>query len=197
MPTASIAMDIPVRKPKQPRHGIDTPVLVETVFGVVAKQPDLANFQFRASNKWMNGTHSRTTMKDFFGAGGDHPHKSAYTAEGDHPSVLCGSDNAPTPVEWVLHALATCLTAGIANIAAMRDVTLRRVESRVEGDIDLRGILGLSKEARNGYKNVRIVFEIEGDAPPEKLREIVEQSRARSAVYDIITNGVPVSVAVK
>jgi uncharacterized OsmC-like protein len=111
--------------------------------------------------------------------------------------VLVGADQGPTPVEWVLHALATCLTAGIANIAAARGVTLKRVESTVTGDIDLRGILGLSDEVRNGFQRVGISFEIDGDAPPEKLREIVEQSRARSAVFDIITNGIPVSVAAK
>jgi uncharacterized OsmC-like protein len=190
-------MDVPTRKAPVPRHGVNTPAIVETVFGVVAKQPELANFQFRATNKWLNGTQSRTTMEGFFGAGSEHSHKSEFTADGDHPAVLCGADNGPTPVEWVLHALATCLTAGIANIAAIRGVTLRRVESKVEGDIDLRGIFGLSKEVRNGYKNLRITFEIEGDASPEKLREIVDQSRARSAVYDVITNGVPVSISVK
>jgi uncharacterized OsmC-like protein len=196
MQTATVAMDIPVRKPKAPRHGINTQGLVDTL-GVVAKQPDIAKFQFRAANKWLDGTHSRSTMKGFFGAGGEQSHGTAFTGDSDHPAVLCGADNAPSPVEWVLHALATCLTAGIANVAAMRGVTLSRVESKVEGDIDLRGILGLSKEVRNGYQNIRITFEIEGDASPEKLREIVEQSRARSAVYDVITNGVPVTVSVK
>jgi len=145
----------------------------------------------------MTGTHSRTTMKGFFGASGEQAHHQEFTADGDHPAVLCGADQGPTPVEWVLHALATCLTAGIANIAAVRGVTLHRVESKVEGDIDLLGIFGLSKTVRNGYQNVRITFEIEGDAPAEKLREIVEQSRARSAVYDVITNGIPVEVSVK
>jgi uncharacterized OsmC-like protein len=197
MQTATATMEVPVRRAPMPRHGIDTPAIVQTVFGVVAKQPSLAKFQFRASNEWVTGTHSRTTMKSFSGAGGEHSHAAEFSAVGDHPAVLCGADQGPSPVEWVLHALATCLTAGIANIAAIRGVTLHRVESKVEGDIDLQGIFGLSKEVRNGYESVRITFEIEGDASPEKLREIVEQSRARSAVYDIITNGVPVAVSVK
>src|SRR5262245_59688696 len=192
MQSATVTME--ARKPPAPRNGVDTPAVVETIFGVVAKQPELAKFQFRASNQWMTGTHSRTTMKGFSGAGGEHAHLAAFTADGDHPAVLCGADQGPTPVEWVLHALATCLTAGIANIASVRGVTLHRVESKVEGDIDLQGIFGLSKTVRNGYQNMRITFEIEGDASPEKLREIVEQSRARSAVYDIITNGVPVAL---
>ena len=198
MQTATVTMDVaPKKAPPIPRNGVDTPAVVETIFGVVANQPALAKFQFRASNQWMTGTHSRTTMKGFFGASGEQAHHKDFTADGDHPAVLCGADQAPTPVEWVLHALATCLTAGIANIAAVRGVTLHRVESKVEGDIDLLGIFGLSKTVRNGYQNVRITFEIEGDAPAEKLREIVEQSRARSAVYDVITNGIPVEVSVK
>jgi uncharacterized OsmC-like protein len=189
-------MDVPVKKvPPMPRNGVNTPALLETI-GVVAQQSELAKFQFRASNQWIAGTHSRSSMTGFFGAGGEHSHLADYTADGDHPAVLCGADQGPTPIEWVLHALATCLTAGIANIAAARGITLKRVESKVEGDIDLRGILGLSQQVRNGYQNVRISFEIEGDASPEKLREIVEQSRSRSAVFDIMTNGVPVAVSV-
>ena len=156
--TATVTVEVPARRAPMPRHGVDTPAIVETVFGVVAKQPELARFQFRASNQWLTGTHTRTTMKGFSGAGGEHSHLAEFTADADHPAVLCGADQAPSPVEWVLHALATCLTAGIANIAAIRGVTLRRVESRVEGDIDLQGIFGLSKSVRNGYQSVRIAF---------------------------------------
>jgi uncharacterized OsmC-like protein len=99
-------------------------------------------------------------------------------------------------VEWVLHALASCLTAGIGNIAAVRGIKLTKVEATVEGDIDLRGILGLSKEVRNGFSDVRVSFDIAGDASPEQLKQIVAQSVARSAVYDVLTNGIPVSVNV-
>jgi uncharacterized OsmC-like protein len=197
MQTATVTMDVPPKKaPPMPRNGVNTPALLETI-GVVAKQTELAKFQFRATNQWIAGTHSRTSMTSFSGAGGEHSHVADYSADGDHPAVLCGADQGPTPVEWVLHALATCLTAGIGNIAAARGITLHHVRSKVEGDIDLQGILGLSKQVRNGFQNVRISFEIAGDATPEKLREIVEQARARSAVYDIMTNGVPVAVAVK
>jgi uncharacterized OsmC-like protein len=174
---------------------VDTPTLISTINAVGAK-PELAKFTFRNSNEWISGTHSRSTMKGFYGAGGEHAHKASYSAESDHPAVLCGADNAPTPVEWLLHALAACLTAGIGNIAAARGVKLTRVKSTVEGNIDLRGILGLSDEVRNGYQGVTARFEIEGDAPPETLRAIVEQSRARSAVFDVLTRGVPVSVEV-
>jgi len=100
-------------------------------------------------------------------------------------------------VEFLLHALGACLTAGIANVAAARGVTLTSVESTIEGDINLLGILGLSDQVRNGYERIRVNFKIAGDAPAEKLRQIVEQSRSRSAVFDVLTNGVPVEVAVE
>ena len=156
----------------------------------------LAKFQFRAKSEWIAGTHSRSSMSGFYGAGADRKHMADYTPDGDHPAVLCGKDAAPTPVEWVLHALASCLTAGIANIAAARGINLRRVESIVEGDIDLRGILGLSKDVRNGYQGIRVSFEIEGDASRADLEQIIKQSRDRSAVLDVLTNGVPVTVTV-
>jgi uncharacterized OsmC-like protein len=125
-----------------------------------------------------------------------HEHKRAFEYDADHHAVLVGTDEGPTPVEFLLHGLAACITAGIANIAAARGVTLTEVTSRIEGDINLLGILGLSNEVRNGYQKIRATFDIKGDAPAEKLREIVEQSRSRSAVYDVLTNGVPVEVAV-
>ena len=186
-------MNIEVKAPRPPLNGVDTPTLLGTI-NFVAGQPDLANFQFRASNEWIQGTHSRSAMKGFFGAGGEQSHVKSYFADGDHPTVLCGADQAPTPVEWLLHALATCLTAGIANIAAARGVKIAKVHSYVDGDIDLRGILGISDTVRNGYEKISIRFEIEGDAPPEKMRQILDQARARSAVFDVLTNGVPVSV---
>ena len=183
------------KKPPVAMHGIDTPTLLATINAVKAK-PELGQFQFRARSSWLSGTHSRTTMSDFFGAGTEHRHKSEYKADADHPAVLCGADDGPAPVEWVLHALATCLTSGIANIAAARGVQLKKVESTVVGDIDLRGILGLSKEVRNGYQAIRVSFVIDGDATPEQLAQIVAQSKARSAVFDIVTKGVPVSIDV-
>ncbi|MBI5089435.1 MAG: OsmC family protein, partial [Actinobacteria bacterium] len=131
----------------------------------------------------------------FYGAMQEMEHQQAHVFDADHPAVLVGNDQAPTPVEFLLHALAACLTAGIANIAAARKVNLTRVQSIVEGDIDLLGILGLSSEVRNGYQGIKVSFQLEGD-DPAKLREVVEQSRARSAVYDVLTNGVPVSIEV-
>src|SRR5262245_1445850 len=185
----------PVRAPREPRNGVDTPALLATVDAVRAA-PELAKFRFRASNRWVSGTYSESHVESFSGAGTEHAHQTRFSYGADHPAVLVGADRGPTPIEFLLHGLAACITAGIGNIAAARGVTLKSVESRIEGDIDLRGILGLSNEVRNGYEGIRITFDIAGDAPPEKLREIVEQSRARSAVFDVLTNGVPVEVSV-
>jgi len=178
-----------------PRNGVDTPTLFATL-DVVKGQPELAKFQFRATNRWIRGTNSRSRIEPFKGAGGVHTHKGVHEYDADHPAVLVGGDEAPTPVEFLLHAIAACITSGIANIAAARGVTLTEVRSTVEGDIDLLGILGLSDQVRNGYEKIRVSFEIKGDAPPEKLRQIVEQSRARSAVYDVLSHGVPVEITV-
>ena len=183
------------RAPREPRNGVDTPNLLATI-NVVKGTPALAKFRFRASSRWINGTYSESRVESFSGAGGEHQHQSEFRYGADHPAVLVGQDRGPTPIEFLLHGLAACITAGIGNIAAVRGVTLTSVESQVEGDIDLQGILGLSNTVRNGYERIRINMTIAGDAPPEKLREIVEQSRARSAVYDVLTNGVPVDVTV-
>jgi len=184
------------KRAPQAMNGVDTPTLLATI-NAVGAQPELARFTFRATNKWQLGTHSRTEIRGFYGAGGEQEHASTFALDGDHPAVLTGKDEGPTPVEVLLHGLAACLTAGIGNIASARGVKLDSVESTVEGEIDLRGILGLSDEVRNGYEGVRIHFRIAGDAPAEKLQAIVEQSRSRSAVYDVLTNGVPVDVTVE
>ena len=183
----------PVRAPREPRHGVNTPALLATI-NVVKETPALAKFQFRATNRWMSGTYSESRIESFSGAGGEHEHQTDFRYGADHPAVLVGEDRGPTPIEFLLHGLASCITAGVANIAAARGVTLTSVESRVEGDIDLRGILGLSNEVRNGYNRIRASFTIKGDAPADKLRQIVEQSQARSAVFDVLTSGVPVDI---
>ena len=177
-------------------NGVDVPTLFATLDAVKA-QPEIADFQFRASNTWLAGTHSRSTVHGYYGAGQEMQHKQATVVDSDHPEVLVGKDHAPTPVELLLPALAACLTSGIANIAAARGVELTKVTSTVEGDIDLLGILGLSDgSVRNGYRQVKVTFRIEGDADDETLRKIVEQSRRRSAVYDALTNPTPVVVDV-
>jgi uncharacterized OsmC-like protein len=176
------------------RNGVDTTTLFATI-NAVRETPELAQFQFRAVNTWKAGTHSQSTFHAFYGAKQDMAHKQAYTYDVDHPPVLVGTDNGPTPVEFLLHGLAGCLTAGIANIAAARNVHLDSVESTVEGDINLLGVLGLSNEVRNGYQKIRVSFKLRGD-DPEKLAAVVEQSRKRSAVFDVLSNGVPIDIAV-
>lgn len=176
------------------RNGVDTATLFATL-DAVKGDTDIAKFQFRATNRWVSGTHNRSTIHSFYGAKQEMTHRQPYMFDADHPPVLVGTDNGPTPVEYVLHALAACLTAGIANVAAARGVNLTEVSSTVEGDIDLLGILGLADDVRNGYQQIKVSFTLRGDEP-EKLRSVVEQSRRRSAVFDIVTNGVPVSVDV-
>jgi uncharacterized OsmC-like protein len=191
MPTAT---DSPRQAPA-PLNGVNTPALFATI-DVVRGTPSLAQFCFRARNRWIGGTCSETTIESFTGAGGEHQHATTFRYQADHPAVLVGEDRGPTPVEFLLHALASCICAGIGNIAAARGVRLTSVESTIEGDIDLQGILGLSKEVRNGYQQLRLRIAIAGDAPAEVLQKIAEQARARSAVYDVLTNGIPVDVAV-
>jgi uncharacterized OsmC-like protein len=158
------------RREKVAMNGVDVPTLFATI-NAVGEQPELAKFQFRASNKWIKGTHSRSRIEG-------------------------GKGNAPTPVEFLLHAIAGCITAGIGNVASARGVELESVECTVEGDLDVQGLLGLSNEVRNGYNALRLSYKIKGDADEETLRKIVAQSTARSAVYDVLTNGVPVSIDV-
>ena len=176
------------------RNGVDTATLFATL-DAVRNDTELAKFQFRATNRWVRGTHNRSTIHDFHGAKQEMTHHQPFTFDADHPPVLVGADNGPTPVEYLLHALAACLTAGIANVAAARGVTLTEVSSTVTGDIDLLGILGLADEVRNGYQQIRVHFALEGD-DPARLRDLVDRSRARSAVFDVLTNGVPVAIDV-
>ena len=178
------------------RNGVDTATLFATLDAVRAA-PQAAKFQFRVRNEWIGGTHNRSTIDGFFGVGEERSHERTWVFDADHPAVLVGRDNGPTPVEFVLHALAACLTAGLANIAAARGVRLTEVRSTVAGDIDLNGILGLDPAVRNGYRHIAVRFTVKGDAPAEKLRQLVEQSRARSAVFDVITNQVPVTIDVE
>jgi uncharacterized OsmC-like protein len=177
------------------RNGVDVPTLYATL-DVVKGAPEAAKFQFRATNRWVSGTYSQTTISGFYGAGEEREHKTTFVHDADHPEVLVGGDRGTVPVEYLLVGLTSCLTAGIGNIASARGVDLHSVESTIEGDIDLNGIFGFDPETRNGYQQVRVHFTIKGDASDEVLREIVEQSRQRSAVYDVMTNGVPVAVDV-
>ena len=179
------------------RNGVDTATLFATLDAVKA-QPSLGTFQFRAANRWLGGAHNRSTIKDFYAAGGeDTSRAAAFEIDAGEPAILIGTDTGPNPAEFLLHALAACLTTSLVYVAAARGVRLTRVESRLEGDMDVRGALGLSEDVRNGFEQIRVSFLVEGDAPEEQLRGLVERAMARSAVFDMVTNGVPVHVGVE
>jgi len=176
------------------RNGVDTAQMYGTLDAINAN-PELGVFQFRASNRWLGGAHNRSTIRSFYGAGQeDDSRAEAFSIDAGEPAVLLGVDTGPNPAEALLHALAACLTTTLVYVAAARKVNLTEVESTLEGDMDVRGCLGLTDEVRNGFTNIRVRFRISGDASQEKLQEIVQRAQARSAVFDMVSNGVPVHV---
>ena len=177
------------------RNGVDTAALFSTL-DAVREHPELAGFQFRATNTWISGTHNRSEINGYYGAGQQHQRPESFRYDADHPPVLTGNDQGPAPVEYLLHALAACLTSGLVNIAAARGIRLDQVSSTVEGDIDLLGIFGLDPNVRNGYQRIKVSFTISGDRSADDLRALVEQSRRRSAVWDVLTNGTAIDIEV-
>jgi uncharacterized OsmC-like protein len=158
--------------------------------------PEAAKFTWRASCKWQNGTHSKTNVQNFFGLGQEQQHKTETSFDADHPEIFASEDKGITPIEYVLVGLASCLTAGVAAVAQNRGVQLRSVESKLEGKMDLRGILGIDSDVRNGYDDIKVTFKIDADAPKKEIEALVAQSQKRSAVYDIIANPVNITVEV-
>lgn len=158
--------------------------------------PQAAKFTWRATCKWQNGTHSNTNIKGFHGLGEEQKHKTEFSFDADHPEIFASEDIGPTPVEYVLVGLASCLTAGIAAVAQNRGVQLRSVEAKLEGTMDLYGILGIDSDVRNGYDDIKVTYNIDADASQQEIEAIVAQSQKRSAVYDIITNPTNVNVQV-
>jgi uncharacterized OsmC-like protein len=178
---------------------IDNGVNVEALLGaraVLTQAPEAAQFQWRAQSEWVNGTHSRTTIEDFSGLGAEHAHRTTFTFDTDHPEVFASADNGATPIEIVLVGLAGCLTAGVASVASNRGVQLRSVTATIEGDMDLRGVLGIDPDVRNGFCGVTVRYAIDADASKEDIEAIVAQSQKRSAVFDIVTNPTLVRVEV-
>lgn len=173
-------------------------VNVDQLFGTInaiKDMPGLARFRFRASNRWVNGGHNTTTVKDFYGAGQEDTSRTTpFVMDADEPAVLLGEDNGANPVEYVMAALAGCLTTSLVYHAAAQGITIESVESSYEGELDLHGFLGLSDKVRNGYESLNVTFRIKADAPEEKLRELVELAQRRSPVFDIVSNPVPVTV---
>ena len=158
--------------------------------------PAAGEFTWRASCKWLNGTHSRSTVEGFRGLGEEQSHRSEFSFDTDHPQVFASEDNGATPVEVVLVGLASCLTAGVAAVAQNRGIQLRSVEARLEGKMNIAGILGIDKDVRNGYDNIKVTFHIDADASKKDIEALVAQSQKRSAVFDIITNPTNVTVEV-
>jgi uncharacterized OsmC-like protein len=178
------------------RNGVDTGRMFATL-DLIKQQPELARFQFRATNRWIDGAHNRSTIKGFYAAGGeDTSRDDAFEIDAGEPAILLGTDTGANPAEYLLHALAACLTTTIVYVAAARKVTLTSVESTLTGDMDVRGALGVSGDVRNGFERIGVSFRVTGEAPEEKLREVVQRATQRSAVYDMVTNGVPVAVEV-
>ena len=174
-------------------NGINVDRLGDTIEGI-QKNPALATSQFRATNRWISGGHNRSSIQGFYAAGQEDTTRSKpFVLDADEPPVLLGEDHGANPVEFVLHALAACLTTGLVYHAAARGIRVESVESKLEGDLDLQGFLGLSDKVRRGFKEIRAQFKVKSDATAEQLKELTRFS----PVHDIVTNPVPVSISVE
>ena len=177
----------------------DNGVNVEALLGAreaMTGAPEAAEFRWSATNEWMAGTHSRTTVEKFFGVGAEQSHRQPYSVDTDHPQVFASEDNGATPPEMMLIGLAGCLTAGIASVATHRGIQLHSVKATVEADMDLQGILGIDADVRNGFGGMTVRYEIDADATTAEIEGVVAQSQKRSAVFDVITNPTNVTVEV-
>jgi uncharacterized OsmC-like protein len=178
---------------------VDNGVNVEALLGARAALTDApagAQFQWRATCEWVNGTHSHSSVEGFFGLGEEQHHRTEFEYDADHPEIFASEDNGATPVEYVLVGLASCLTAGIAAVAQNRSIPLRSVKATLSGAMDVQGILGIDPEVRNGFSDIKVHYDIDADASQEDIEALVAQSQKRSAVYDIVTNPTDVVVEV-
>jgi uncharacterized OsmC-like protein len=175
-------------------NGVNVDDLLATVDAIKAT-PSIAKFNFRIQNEWTGASQNRSTVNRFSGAGQEISRPKAFVLEADEPAVLLGKDTAANPVEYLLHALAACVTTSMVYHAAARGIQIEEVESSFEGDIDLRGFLELDKNVRNGYQGIRMNFKIKADVPDEQLQQVLELGTGHSPVFDSLTNGVPVSVS--
>ena len=175
-------------------NGVNVGALLEAREALTSA-PEAAQFKWRATCQWVNGTHSRSTIEGFFGLGEEQSHRTAFEYDTDHPEIFASEDHGATPVELVLAGLAGCLTAGIAAVAQNREIQLRSVKATLEGGMDIQGILGIDPEVRNGFDGIRVRYEIDADATSDEIEALVAQSQKRSAVYDVITN--PTNVVVE
>ena len=176
---------------------VDNGVNVQALLGAkeaLSAAPEAAQFTWRATCTWRNGTHSRSTVAGFTGLGAEQQHRTTYEFDVDHPECFASEDNGATPVEYVLVALAGCLTAGVASVAQHRGIQLRSVTATIEGDMNVLGILGADPDVRNGFEGVAVRFAIDADAERDDLEALIAQSQKRSAVFDILTNPTKVLV---
>jgi uncharacterized OsmC-like protein len=179
---------------------VDNGVNVDALLGAreaLTEAPEGAQFQWRATCDWVNGTHSHSTVAGFHGLGDEQQHKTEFSFDTDHPEIFASEDHGATPVEYLLVGLAGCLTAGVASIAQNRNIQLRSVKATLEGAMDIQGILGIDNDVRNGFGDIKVSFEIDADASREDIEALVAQSQKRSAVFDVITNPTNVAVTVK
>jgi uncharacterized OsmC-like protein len=177
-------------------NGVNVGALLEAREALTAA-PEAAQFKWRASCNWVNGTHCHSEVEQFFGLGEEQSHKRRFEFDADHPEIFAAEDQGATPVEYVLVGLASCLTAGVASVAQNRNIQLNSVKATLEGDMDIQGILGIDSDVRNGYQHIRVHFDIDADASAEDIEAIVAQSQKRSAVYDIVTNPTVVEVTTR
>jgi uncharacterized OsmC-like protein len=180
-------------KTKNIVNGVNVDELLATIASIKSA-PVIGDFKFKASNKWVNGGLNRTTINKFYGAQKELTHKEPFRLDADEPPLLLGEDQGPNPVEYALTALAACVTTSLVYHAAAKGIKLKSVESKLEGDIDLRGFLGISKDVSPGYKEIRMNFKIESDAPAEQLKELIDFAPSLSPVFNTITRAVPVKV---
>jgi uncharacterized OsmC-like protein len=183
-------------KTKEVNNGVNVAALLGAREALAAA-PEAAQFEWRTTCNWVNGTHSRSTVEGYYGLGAEQKHRTSFAFDSDHPETFASEDNGPTPVEYVLVGLAGCLTAGIAAVAQNREIQLRSVKATLEGGMDIQGILGMDSDVRNGFSGVTVLFEIDADASKEDIEALVAQSQKRSAVFDILANPTNVMVEVK
>jgi uncharacterized OsmC-like protein len=181
--------------PEAVDNGVNVGALLEAR-EALTEAPAAAVFQWRATCKWVNGTHSQSTVQSFFGLGEEQSHRTEFSFDADHPELFASEDNGATPVELVLVGLASCLTAGIAAVAQHREIQLNSVSATLEAGMDIQGILGIDSDVRNGFDGIKVHYDIDAEASEDDIKALVAQSQKRSAVFDIVTNPTNVTVEV-
>jgi len=174
-------------------NGVNVTELFQTVEAVKAN-PVIAKFRFNVKNEWLDGAHSRSTINGFHGVMQDLERPQSFVLHADEPPILLGHDQGPNAGEYLLQALAACVTSALVYHAAARGIEIEEIESTVEGDIDLRGFLGTDKSVRNGFQNIRMSFHIGADLSDQELQELAKLGPTFSPVLDSLTKGVPVTV---